>query len=157
MFCPPCGQSNTNNALTAFFAGARYLRSGIAGSGLRHFGIVFWPFADGELIEQVTLDKIAVGIQAIDVICRQIIERKGGDDCWLSFLHISSPISLIGFVICVFTKRQKVVHDLIAKTLVVHTEVTTQDLERYPNIRADTVQKMTAAGALAIIRLFILS
>ncbi len=108
---------------------------------MRHFGIVFWPFADGELIEQVTLDKIAVGIKAIDVICQQIIERKGGDDCWLSFLHISSSISLIGFVICVFSKRQQAVHDLIAKTLMVHKEVTAQDLERYPNIQAQILCK----------------
>lgn len=76
----------------------------------------------------------------------------------LFFAHIITYlILLIGFVICVFTKRQQAVHDLIAKTLVVHKEVTTQDLERYPNIRADTVQRMTAAGALAIIHLFILS
>lgn len=75
MFCPPCGQSNTNNALTAFFAGARYLRGGQHRriGFMWHFGIVFWPFADGKLIEQAALDKIAVGIQAIDVICQQII------------------------------------------------------------------------------------
>jgi Predicted membrane protein/domain len=102
--------------------------------------------------KQATLGKMAVGIKVTD--------EHGNRISWARavgrfFAHAITWLTmLIGFVVCVFTRRQQTVHDLIAQTLVVYKDVTPQDLARNPNVPADTVQKVTAVGALVLIYLF---